>query len=81
VNDPDDLLESLPVHDVSAAAAARIQRHVHALAARRRAALAAPRIAALARCYHRFVEPAALVGLGLSQLLWALRGTLSLLQP
>jgi len=79
--DPTDPLERLPQHDVSSASAERIRRRVHGLLAQRRAALAAPRVAAVGQFYHRFIEPAALIGLGLTHLLWALSGTLAVLGP
>lgn len=78
---PTDRLPELRLRDVSAAASERIRQRVHHAAAQRRAGLAAPRSAAWSQYYHRFVEPTALVGLGVTHLLWALHGTLALLHP
>jgi hypothetical protein len=70
----DDPLRQLAEHDVDETSAERIRLRAHAeLRQLKSSAAAAPW-----SWYHRYVEPAALVGMGLSHLIWTFHDTLAL---
>jgi hypothetical protein len=71
-----DLLDSLPAHDVAPERAERIRRHAHVLLRERRQQV--KQGSGWALSYHRFVEPALLIGLGLWQLAWTVQDTVAL---
>lgn len=72
----DELLDSLPAHDVAPERAERIRRHAHVLLRERRQQVKQGSSWSLS--YHRFVEPAVLIGLGLWQLAWTVQDTVAL---
>jgi hypothetical protein len=70
------LLARLPTHDVAPEVAERIAGRAHRLLLQRQR----PSPGWL-RSYHRFVEPAVLIGLGLWQLVWTVQDTVALFGP
>jgi len=72
----DDSLRRLPEHDLAPAPAERIRRRAHAILSAR----AHARQGSWAAYYHRVVEPAALLVLGLSFVISRFQGTIALLQ-
>jgi hypothetical protein len=74
----DDLLDSLPAHDVAPERAERIRRHAHVLLREGRQRVKQAEASGWALSYHRFVEPAVLIGLGLWQLAWTVQDTVAL---
>jgi hypothetical protein len=74
----DELLDSLPAHDVAPERADRIRRHAHVLLRERRHRLKQAGGSGWALSYYRFVEPALLIGLGLWQLAWTVQDTVAL---
>lgn len=74
---PDDQLRQLPAHDVDPARAEQLRRRAHAiLLARARVS----KSSIWAGYYHRFVEPAALLALGLGFLLSSVQATMALFE-
>jgi hypothetical protein len=73
-----DLIGSLPAHDVAPERAERIRRQAHMLLRERRQRGKQQGGSAWSLSYHRFVEPAVLIGLGLWQLAWTVQDTLAL---
>jgi hypothetical protein len=80
MNPDDDLLARLPSHDVNPAVSERIVRQAHSML-RERGRQSHRAAFWLSTYYHRFVEPAALIALGLSYLALTVRDTLGLFQP
>jgi len=78
MNSEDDLLRGLPCYDVAPAVADEIQRRAHVLLRRQEQRLKHPAAVWWATCYHRVVEPALLIGLGLSYLVWTVQETVAL---
>ena len=74
-DEADRLLGSLSVHDVAPERAQQIRRDIHVLLRQRAQPQARP---PWLLSYHRFVEPAVLIGLGLWQLAWTVQDTLAL---
>ena len=72
----DDSLRRLPEHDLAPASAERLRRRAHAILRTQ----AHPRPGSWPAYYHRVVEPAALLVLGLSFVISTFQGTLALLQ-
>lgn len=72
----DDSLRRLPEHDLAPAPAERLRRRAHAILSAR----AHPRPASWPAYYHRVVEPAALLVLGLSFVISTFQGTIALVQ-
>ena len=77
IRDDEDLLASLPTHDVAPARAERIRQQAHQLLRRSKAARQ-PRSSGWAASYHRILEPAVIIGLGLWQLAWTFQDTVAL---
>lgn len=77
--DEEDLLLRLPTHDVAPALAETIRGRAHQLLRQRRE----PRRSSPGweGSYHRLVEPALLIGLGLWQLAWTVQDTVALFLP
>lgn len=78
MNSEDDPLRNLPCYDVSPHAAGEIQRRAHVLLREREQRSKHPAAAWWATCYHRVVEPALLIGLGLGYLAWTVQETVAL---
>jgi hypothetical protein len=78
MNSEDDLLRSLPSHDVAPRAADEIRRRAHVLLRQQEQRLKHPAAVWWTTCYHRVVEPALLIGLGLSYLAWTVQETVAL---
>ncbi len=76
MTDEDIPFDSLPSIDVTPGRAEQIRRRAHSIL---RAEQSAPRVGSFAHRYHRSIEPALLIGLGVCQLLWAAHGTWQLL--
>ena len=68
----------LPAHDVAPELAERIRQRAHLLLRERRQGGKQPLGSAWALSYHRLVEPAVLIGLGLWQLVWTVQDTVAL---
>lgn len=77
----DDLLARLPQHDVAPERSQSIRRRAHLLLHQRRLHGSQPSSPGWLRSYHRFVEPAVLIGLGLWQLAWTVQDTVALFLP
>jgi len=75
-----DPIGSLPAHDVAPERSERIRRRAHLLLRERRQRGKPPQGSAWSLSYHRFVEPAVLIGLGLWQLAWTVQDTVALFQ-
>jgi hypothetical protein len=76
---PPALAESRwPVYDVAPERAERIRQAAHVLLRKNRQVDRQPAGSAWSRSYHRFVEPAVLIGLGLWQLAWTVQDTVAL---
>ena len=76
----DSLLRSLPERDVEPRVAERIRRRAHVILREEQRGLSHRRGAFWSSCYHRFVEPAVLIGLGLTYLAWTVHDTVALFQ-
>jgi len=79
MNLPDDPLSSLSSHDVDARVAERLLRRMRAVAREEERRRGQPRSAWFSLWYHRAIEPALLVGLGLVYLLWVVHDTIAVL--
>lgn len=77
----DDILARLPSHDVDPAVSEGIRRHAHLILRERVGLERRPAAFGLSAYYHRFIEPAALIALGLGYLAWTVRDTVVLFQP
>lgn len=76
--DTEELLARLAVHDVSPERAERIRRRAHVALREQGRREGRPAGFAWVRSYHRLVEPAVVIGLGLWQLAWTVRDTVAL---
>jgi hypothetical protein len=76
-DEKDAVFGSLPDHDLAPERAERIRQRAHTVLRQHRLRLRQPG-AGWGRSYHRFVEPAVLIGLGLWQLAWTVQDTLAL---
>jgi len=68
-------LQKLPEHDLDAAGAERVRQRVQVALSVRRPQLGHSQGWSW---YHRLVEPAVLIGMGLSYLLWTVHDTVAL---
>lgn len=77
----EDGLARLPAHDVGPERAERIRHQAHLLLHQHQRRKRPQPSSGWVHSYHRFVEPAVLIGLGLWQLAWTLQDTVALYLP
>jgi hypothetical protein len=75
----DDLLRSLPSHDVDPELAEHLRRRAHLILGERERRLDHPIAFRCSTYYHRYMEPAALIALGLCYLAWTVQDTVAIL--
>jgi hypothetical protein len=75
----EDLLARLSSHDVNPQRAERIRQRAHRVLGERARRRSHPIAVWLSSGYHRIVEPAALIALGLGYLAWTVQDTVALL--
>jgi hypothetical protein len=76
----DESLRRLPEHDMDPARAGRLRHRAHAILSARARPQPAPAAGAWAAYYYRFVEPTALLMLGLSFVVFSFQATVALVQ-
>jgi hypothetical protein len=74
----EDSLRSLAPRDVDRRRAEQIRSRAHAILRERQRALRHPLAGGWSRYYHRLIEPCALIGLGLTYLVWTVQDTVAL---
>jgi hypothetical protein len=80
MNPDEDLFDHLPSHDTDPELAEQIRRRAHRILGERAHRLSHPIVFWLSTGYHRFVEPVALIALGLGYLAWTVQDTVALFQ-
>jgi hypothetical protein len=79
MNPDEDLLGHLPSHDMDPALTEQIRRRAHRILGERAQRQSHPIAFWWSVGYHRFVEPVALIALGLGYLAWTVQDTVALL--
>jgi hypothetical protein len=78
MNPEEDPLRSLPPYDVDPRLSEHIRRRAHWILSERRRRLSHPVVFWWSTCYHRVLEPAVLIGLGLGYLALTVQETVAL---